>query len=141
MKRNLLTITTVMMMVLSLSSFANEKTNPSLSGPSASIVADYLNASVLGHQNDIKEMLADNFEYFNTANKQKSSKEEYVKFLNETNNSKYDCVYTYEVLDQTGKSAVAKATFKFDNFTRVDILSLQETAEGWKISEVITNYK
>lgn len=141
MKRNLTTIAAAIMMVFSLSSFANDSMKPSSELTSVSIVSEYLNASVMGNQKNIKNMLAEDFAYVNTANKKKSSKEDYVKFLEETNNSKYNCDYSYEILDQAGKSALAKATFKFDDFTRVDVLTLTETAEGWKISELITNYQ
>ena len=140
MKRNLTTIATVVMMVLSLSSFATA--NPSLVKDHATrnIVSNYLHASVFGKQKIVKEMLADDFEYINTADNSKANKKDYSKFLKDTDNLIYICATTYEILDETGKSAIAKATFKFENFTRVDILNLTETKDGWKISKVITNY-
>lgn len=141
MKRNLTTIATAIMMVFSMSSFAISPVKPSSALPSLNIVADYLGATVLGKQINIKNMLAHDFQYISTVNKKKYGKDEYVKFLEKTSNYKYNCEYAYEILDETGKSAIAKATYTFDSFTRVDILTLSETAEGWEISEVITNYK
>ena len=140
MKRNLTTIATVVMMVLSLSSFAKEKANPTKYFSSKAILENYIDASVLGNQKFTKEILANNFEFINATDNAKSSKKEYSKFLGETSNLKYNCDIKHEILDQTGKSAVAKATMKFDNFTRVDIINLVLTTDGWKINRVISNF-
>ena len=140
MKRNLTLIATVMMMVLSLSSFATEKISPAKDLASNTLISNYLDASVLGKQKLVKNMLAENFEFINTSDNSKSTKKEYSKFLDKTNNLTYDCTTSYEVLDQSGNAAVAKVTMKFENFTRVDLINMSNTAEGWKINQVISNF-
>ena len=53
----------------------------------------------------------------------KYGKDEYVKFLEKTSNYKYNCEYAYEILDETGKSAIAKATYTFDSSTGLLVIS------------------
>lgn len=140
MKRNLTTIATVVMIVLSLSSFANEKASPMKDYASRNIVSNYIDASLLGKQSFVKEMLTDDFEFVNAAINSKATKKEYGKFLENTNNLTYSCTSSYEILDQSGDTAVAKVTMIFENFTRVDIVNMTNTAEGWKINRVISNF-
>lgn len=141
MKRNLTMIATVMMMVLSLSSFAKETVNPLKNYTSKSIVLSYVEASTHGNNMFNKHLFTNDFEYVNAVNNTKSSKKDYLKFLDATKELKFDCETSYEVLDQTGNTAVAKTTMKFENFTRVDILSLTQSKDGWKINKVVTSYK
>lgn len=140
MKRNLTTMATVVMMVLSLSSFANGKVNPSTNNSSKAILASYIDASVLGKQNIVKEMLTDDFEFVNTSSKTKATKKEYSEFLKNTDNLTYNCGTSYEILDQSGNAAIAKLTMKFENFTRVDIINMSNTAKGWHINRIISNF-
>jgi hypothetical protein len=140
MKRNLTAIATVVMMVLSLSSFANEKVNPTTNYSSTSILVNYIDASVLGKQNFVKELLADDFEFVNTSSNSRATKKEYSQFLKNTDNLTYNCATSYEILDQSGDAAIAKVTMKFENFTRVDIINMSSTAKGWEINQIISNF-
>ncbi len=54
--------------------------------------------------------------------------------------NKYDCKSSYEILSQDGKVCVAKATMAFDNFSRVDYITLNQGKDGWKVSKVETTY-
>ncbi|WP_201288587.1 hypothetical protein [Sphingobacterium composti Ten et al. 2007 non Yoo et al. 2007] len=129
MKRNLTTIATVVMMVLSLSSFANGKVNPTTHYTSTAILSNYIDSSVLGKQKFVKEMLADNFEFVNASSNSKSTKNQYSQFLKNTDNLTYNCATSYEILDQSGDVAVAKVTMKFENFTRVDIINMSTSTD------------
>ena len=140
MKRNLTTIATVVMMVLSLSSFANGIENPSTNNSSKAILANYIDASILGKQKVVKEMLTDDFEFVNTSSNTKATKNEYSQFLKNTDSLTYNCATSYEILDQSGAAAIAKVTMKFENFTRVDIINMSSTAKGWKINQIISNF-
>ena len=63
-----------------------------------------------------------------------------LKFLKNTKGCKFDCHTKSQILDETGKSCVAKATMKFNHFTRVDYITLNKTIDGWKVSKVVSTY-
>jgi hypothetical protein len=136
MKKTLSTIATGLLMIISLSSFAN----PLKEKDSKVIITSYVDAITLGSDIYNKYLFCDDFEYSNTANKDKFNKKQYLKFLKDTKGCKFDCKTDYQLLDETGKSCVAKAILKFANFTRVDYITLNKTADGWKVSKVVTTY-
>src|SRR5690606_12133363 len=80
------------------------------------------------------------FEYRNVNNNDRAGKKEYIKFLKANKNRQYDCKSNYEILSQDGKVCIAKATMVFDNFTRVDYITLNQGKDGWKVSKVETTY-
>lgn len=136
MKRTISTIATAFIMVLSLSSFAN----PLKEKESKVIITSYVDAITLGSDVYNKYLFCDDFEYSNTANKDKFNKRQYLKFLKDTKGCKFDCITDYQILDETGKSCVAKASMKFNHFIRVDYITLDKITEGWKVSKVMTTY-
>lgn len=140
MKKIIITITTAVMLIATFSSFAGIKTNPLKDFNSNRIVATYVEAITLGNYDFNTYLFAEDFEYQNTANSSKFNKKQYTKFLKQNKGLKYNCETTYAVLDETGNSCVAKATMKFDTFSRVDYITLTRDKDSWKISKVVTTY-
>ncbi|MBD1428189.1 MULTISPECIES: nuclear transport factor 2 family protein [Sphingobacterium] len=140
MKKTLSTIATAFLMIVSLSSFANVNINPLKEKDSKAIMVTYVEAIVLGSDVYNKYLFTEDFEYQNTANNDKFSRKQYLKFLKDTRGLKFDCQTDYQILDEVGKSCVAKATMKFENFTRVDYITMQKTKDGWKVNKVVTTY-
>lgn len=140
MKKTLSTIATALLMIVSFSSFATTSVNPLKNMDSKAILMTYIEATTLGSNMYNKFLLADDFEYVNTANKGTSNKKEYLKFLKSNKGLKFNAETDYQILDETGDTCIAKATSKFENFTRVDHITLNRTAEGWKVSKVVTTY-
>ncbi|MCA5004665.1 nuclear transport factor 2 family protein [Sphingobacterium bovistauri] len=140
MKKTLSTIATALLMIISLSSFANPVINPLKEKDSKTIVFTYVEAIALGSDVYNKYLFADDFEYRNTANSHTFNKKQYLKFLNDTKGLSFNCETNYQILDETGKSCVAKAIMTFANFTRVDYITMVKTLDGWKVSKVVTTY-
>lgn len=140
MKRTILTIATVVMMVFTLSAFASEKNAPSINMSTKSLMSYYLEATTLGSLDLSNYLFADNFEYKNSANNNTFNKKEYLAFLKLHKGLKFDCETNYQLLDQSGQTCLAKATMNFNNFTRVDYITLTQSKDGWKISNVLTTY-
>lgn len=140
MKRTITTIATAILMIVSFSSFATEKLNPLKNVATAKILTTYLEATTLGSTDLNKFLFADDFEYRNSANGDFFNKKQYTAFLKANKGIQFDCETTYEILDQSGQACVAKATMKFNNFTRVDYITLGQSEDGWKISKVVTGY-
>lgn len=140
MKKVLSTIATAVLMIISLSSYASPKANPLKNMDSKAIVVTYIEATTLGSDIYNKYLLTDDFEYINTANEDSSNKKAYLKFLKDNKGLKFHAQTAYQILDETGDICIAKATSEFENFTRVDHITLNKTAEGWKVSKVVTTY-
>ena len=137
MKKTVSTFATALLMIISLSSYAN----PLKEKDSKVIITSYVEAISLGSDIYNKYLFCDDFEYSNTANKDKFNKKQYLKFLKDTKGCQFDCKTDYQLLDESGKSCVAKATMKFAHFTRVDYITLYKTSDGWKVSKVVTTYR
>ena len=140
MKKTITSITTALLMIISLSGFAANTLNPLKNLDTKAILTTYVEATTLGTDTYNKYLLTDDFEYKNTANNDKFNKRQYLKFLKETKGLKFDAVTNYEILDQCGNTCIAKATTKFQNFSRVDFITLSSTNDGWKVSKVVTTY-
>lgn len=144
MKKNITIIITAVLMTLSFSSFATTL-NPLKSKDAKSILLTYAESTALGNTDFNKFLFSEDFEYQNALNNNspnqgKVNRREYLQFLNTTKGLIYDCQTQHQILDITDKTAIAKAIFKFNNFTRVDHITLKQTSDGWKISKVITSY-
>ncbi|PRD52707.1 nuclear transport factor 2 family protein [Sphingobacterium gobiense] len=140
MKTTLKTIAAALIMVTSLSSFASTKANPLKDVESNMVIGTYLEAVTVGSIDLNKFLFADDFEYRNVNNNDRAGKKEYIKFLKANKNRQYNCKSNYEILSQDGKVCMAKATMVFDNFTRVDYITLNQGKDGWKVSKVETTY-
>ncbi|MCI0921733.1 hypothetical protein [Sphingobacterium rhinopitheci] len=140
MKSKISTIVTALLMTLSLSSFANNYSNPLKAKDAKEILLTYAECTSIGNTDYNNFLFADDFQYENASNNSKSGKREYLKYLKENKGLNYNCVTSSEILDITGKTAIAKSIYKFDTFSRVDYITLAQTKEGWKVSKVITTY-
>lgn len=140
MKKTLTSIATALLMIVSLSSFAAEKINPLKDMNSNSILMTFVESTTLGSDMYNNFLLTEDFEYTNTANKESFNKKAYLKFLEANKGLKFDAKTDYQILDESGKTCIAKATSTFKNFTRVDHITLNKTVEGWKVSKVVTTY-
>ena len=141
MKKTLSIIASVLFTVMTLSTSANAATyNPLKEKDSKAIITTFIETITSGSDLYNKYLFTADFEYKNSANNHQFTKSQYLGFLKQTKGFKYNCETEYQILDEVGKSCVAKAIMRFENFTRVDYITLNKTDEGWKVSKVVTTY-
>lgn len=140
MKTTIATIATLFTLAFSFNASAKETVNPLKDVNAKKIALTYVDAITLGNTEFNKHLFSSDFEYRNTANNEVTGRSAYINFLKANKGLKYNCTTTYDILDQAGTTSVAKATMKFDNFTRVDYITMQQTKDGWKVSKVVTTY-
>lgn len=140
MKTTVTSIAAAIIMMTTFSAFAANTHNPVKSMDSKSIVLSYVEATTLGNDQLQKELFAKNFSFENLSNGDKYNAATYRSFLKANKGLKYDCTTSYELLTETADECTAKATMKFANFTRVDLITLSKSQEGWKLSKVLTTY-
>lgn len=140
MKTKITSIATALIVMASFCSFAAEKTNPLKDLNSVNMIRIYLEAATAGSIEYNNFLFSDDFQYFNTANNVSHSKRRYLSFLKANRGLKFNCETTYQLLDECGKACVAKVMMKFDKFTRIDYITLNQSEDGWKVSKVVTTY-
>ncbi|MGJ1499264.1 nuclear transport factor 2 family protein [Sphingobacterium spiritivorum] len=141
MKTIIKTIATALLLITSFSSFANENPDPLKNMNSMAIVRTFLEASALGQATLNEELLAKDFQYYNASSPDLTyNKKQYSEFLKSTKGLKYNCKTSYQILDESGSHCVAKVTMKFENFTRVDYITLNRSTESWKVSKVVSTF-
>ncbi|MFD2600107.1 nuclear transport factor 2 family protein [Sphingobacterium corticis] len=142
MKTIITTITAAVLMITSLSSFAaNPNENNSLSNSGKTISA-YISSLTEGSDGLNEMIFAKEFEYTNAADvsQRKYSRKQYLKFLKQNKGLKFDCRTTFTLLDETGNTSVAKVTMQFEDFTRVDYITMHQVDGTWQVSKVVTSY-
>lgn len=113
MKKIVLSLVSAFMMIISLSSFTNVNANPLREKDSKSIMIAYVETIVSGYDKYHKYLFTEDFEHYNASSNMKFKKKPYLKFLNDTKGLKFNCQTSYQIMDETGKSCVAKATLTF----------------------------
>jgi hypothetical protein len=119
---------------------AREAVNPLKDVNTNKIVLTYAEAITSGNTDFNKHLFTADFEYLNSASNASYDRTAYLGFLKANKGVKYNCSTDYEILDQAGKTSVAKVSMKFENFTRVDYITMVQSADGWKVSKVVTTY-
>ena len=141
MKRPIATIAVAIIMITSFNAFATNKGNPLITFKSAEIINTYIEVATLGSVEMNKFLFANDFEYQNAANGHTFNRKEYIKFLEKNEGLQYNCETSYKILDENAQACLAKTTMKFKNFTRIDYVTLNQTADGWKVSKIVTSYQ
>lgn len=119
---------------------ARETVNPLKDVNTKTITLTYVEAITRGNTDFHKQLFTADFEYLNSASNQVSNRTAYLGFLKANKGIQYNCKTDYEILDQAGKTSVAKVSMQFENFTRVDYVTMLQSTDGWKISKVVTTY-
>lgn len=140
MKKIILTVVTLFTLAFSFNASAIEAFNPLKDVNAMKIALTYVEAITLGNTEFNKYLFTSDFEYRIAATDQVHNRATYLKYLKGNQGLKYNCETSYEILDQTGPTCMAKATMKFEKFTRVDYITLLQTQDGWKINKVVTTY-
>jgi len=141
MKKTIVSITAAVLMTVSFSSFASSVYKPLEAKAAKEILANYVSATSIGINDLHKSVFTTDFKFVNEANNSTYGKKDYLKFLNENKGVSYDCVTSHEIIDQNNDVVVAKTTYKFSDFTRVDHISMTQTKSGWKINKIATSYQ
>lgn|SRR5690606_6122646 len=138
------------MIVVSASSFTSAavigspvEANPLKYVKATTMVDVYLDAVTKGQDVDLaKYLFEDGFTqtFHGKRTKATHQKKEIVKYIESNKGYNYNCTTSYSVLEDQDIYTVVKATLNFENFTRVDMLTMQKTEDGWKISKIDVTY-
>jgi len=103
----------------------------------------YTAALAKGQVGGIEKLFTDQFQQrYNTGkNANNFNKAQVVGFLKEHKNIQQECQTSYSIVDENKGAAIAKVEMKYETGTRVDYVTVTRDRDGYKISQVITNWE
>ncbi len=101
-------------------------------------IAAYIDAFAHGRANGLSEVI-DESAKFSHARGQKIisfSKNEILESLKSQQNVEQNCKTTARIVENTGSLVVYKVQMKYENFSRINYVTMTDTGAGWKITNV-----
>lgn len=117
--------------------------SPKKAGKNANdVLIKYIENTTAGQGYDFKDLLADDFiQYIDCERKELNyDKKQFIKYLKVSANTVFDCTTDYSVIEETQDIVIAKVDMHFATFTKSNYVTLSNTDEGWKITNISVKY-
>ncbi|WP_343565250.1 hypothetical protein [Sphingobacterium sp.] len=102
----------------------------------------YVAVTTEGESAGVEQLFAEDFsQKIQTSNAQSHGREAVVKSLKKQKGEKLNCAVSTDILEESADYIVAKLTLKFENFSKVDLVTLAREGNSWKVSKSINSYK
>ncbi|WP_343565232.1 nuclear transport factor 2 family protein [Sphingobacterium sp.] len=117
------------------------KTNVNLSTADFAL-EHYVAVTTEGESAGVEQLFAADFnQKIQSSNAQSHGREAVVKSLKKQKGEKLNCEVSTDILEESADYMVAKVTLKFENFSKVDLVTLVREGNNWKVSKSINSYK
>lgn len=105
-------------------------------------ISTYVDAFAHGRSNNLAELIDDNAKFCQTRGQKilSFSKDQIIQNLKSQQNVEQNCTTTTKVVENTGNLVVYKVQMKYENFSRINYVTMTDTGAGWKITNVATVY-
>ncbi len=106
-------------------------------------ISTYVNAMAHGQVSDLSAVIDANAKFTMLRGKKMLSftKSEILGSIQENENVDQDCVTTTTVRESNSDLTVVKVDMKYAGFTRTNYVTLANTTDGWKITNVYSVFK
>ncbi|WP_312192702.1 hypothetical protein [Sphingobacterium sp.] len=102
----------------------------------------YVAVTTEGESAGVEKLFAEDFnQKIQASNAQNHSRNAVVKLLKKQKGEKLNCVVSTDIIEESADYMVAKVTLKFENFTKIDLVTLERVGNDWKVSKSINSYK
>lgn len=107
------------------------------------VINTYIDAMSRGRIDGLKEALAPDAAFSMLRGKQVQSftKAEMLEYLKSTKNIEQACTVSTSIVETNGDISLVKVDMKFDGFVRSNYVTMANTGEGWKITNVYSVFK
>lgn len=68
------------------------------------------------------------------------SKSEMLSSLKSSEGVKQNCTTEYAIVEQNSTQTIVRVTQKYDEFTRINFVTFNNTSKGWKITNVSSSF-
>ncbi|WP_242691448.1 nuclear transport factor 2 family protein [Desertivirga arenae] len=141
--KTLKTLTTALLIILTANAFANDNDDTK---KSEKLLMDYtikryINAISHGEVKGIAEIFDNDVKMTTTRNNEilNYGKSDILWSLKFTQDAEQNCTTDYKFLEMNPTQAVVKVTMKYEGFNKVNVVSLANTAKGWRITNISTS--
>lgn len=138
LKKSILTLS-----FLLVACFLVKADSPKKAGKNANdVLIKYIENTTAGQGYEFKDLLADDFKQYVDCEKKELNydKKQFIKYLKSFENIVFDCTTDYLVIEETKDFVIAKVDMQFANFTKTNYVTLSNTNEGWKITNISVKY-
>jgi hypothetical protein len=139
--KTLQTLTAALLMFLSFNSFAADDLKSERLKMDYTIQT-YIDATSYGRVKNLVNILDYDVKYTISRGKEikNYNRTDILTQLSHTKNIEQNCVTDYTVLEQTANQSIVRVAMKYDGFTKVDLVSMSNTSQGWKITNISSSY-
>ena len=101
-------------------------------------ISAYVDAFAHGRSIGLAEIIDDNAKFCHTRGQRVFSftKTEILESLKSQKNVEQNCTTTSRIVENTGNLVVYKVQMKYENFSRINYVTMSDTGSGWKITNV-----
>ncbi|WP_207421267.1 nuclear transport factor 2 family protein [Desertivirga brevis] len=139
--KTLKTLLTAFLMVITIGAYADElNTSNKLSIDYA--LRSYLDAVSEGKIKGFAEILDGDVKFTVTRGEKivNYSKSEMLSSLKSSEGVKQNCTTDYAIVEQNSTQTIVRVTQKYEEFTRVNFVTFNNTSKGWKITNVSSSF-
>ena len=107
------------------------------------VINTYIDAMTRGKLSGLKSVLATNTEFSMLRGKKVISynKQQMIDYLESNRNIEQMCTTNTSIIESNNDISVVKVDMQFDGFVRSNYVTLANTGEGWKITNVYSVFK
>jgi len=101
-------------------------------------ISAYVDAFAHGKSSGLADVIDDNAKFSHTRGEKviSFSKNQILESIMNQENIEQNCTTTTRIVENTAKLAVYKVQMKYQNFYRINYVTLADTGNGWKITNV-----
>lgn len=140
--KNAKNIFTALFLLISISAFAKNDI-PSVIAKINKPLTAYINAVTKGKITGLSEHLDPSVKNNISTNEKliTLNKSEFLSQIKHSENIEQNCTSSYEILETSANQAIIKIQLKYVNFIKNNIVTLNNTDKGWKITNISTSFE
>lgn len=107
----------------------------------ADVLNIFMDASAHGKMEKFENVLATDLEYNIQRGERtiKADRKQMIDFYKANQNVEQNCKCTTSTVEDNDRYMVVKLEMKYDTYTRVNLVTIMDTAGGWKVTKVNTS--
>jgi hypothetical protein len=116
---------------------------PTKAGVSANdVLIKYIESTTTGQKHDFKTLLGDDFKQYIDCDRKtlNYNKKQFMNYLKLSQDLVYNCKTEYSFVEEDEDFVIAKVDMKFPTFTKTNYITLSNTKEGWKITNIVVKF-
>ncbi|MES2060368.1 MAG: nuclear transport factor 2 family protein [Bacteroidota bacterium] len=134
---------TLALALFAICSFAKASDVPTENLTKTHAINVYVDAMTRGRINDLNQVLDQSARFSMQRGKSvmRFSKKEMTDYLKNQKNIEQACTTSTDIVEENADSAIVKVDMNFEHFTRTNYVTIANTGNGWKITNVYSVFK